>query len=47
MKMIEAEDIDANVGGGFYTLKNIKTLNNTFLDIEILITGGINLKKDR
>ena len=40
-KLVEEADIDLNYGGGFYSLKNVKTSSNTFLDIEILIIGDI------
>lgn len=39
--------IDIKRGGGFYSLQNIKATNDTFLDIEIMIEGGILDKKDR
>jgi hypothetical protein len=38
--------VDTSHGGGFYVLKNVKTSSNTFLDIEIFITGGVS-KKDQ
>lgn len=45
-KLIEEADVDTYHGGGFYNLKNVQTSSNTFLDIEIFITGGVG-KKDQ
>ena len=40
-RLVGEADIDPTHGGGYYTLKNVQTSSNTFLDIEILITGGM------
>lgn len=45
--MVEETEVDPHHGGGFYTLKNVRAGNNTFLDIEILITGGVASKHDQ
>jgi hypothetical protein len=46
-KMIEESPVDPFQGGGFYTLRNVRASNNTFLDIDILITGGVATKPDQ
>lgn len=44
-KQIYDIPMDHKSGGGFYVLRNVKTTSNTFLDIFILIDGGISDKK--
>ena len=38
--------IDNLSGGGFYILKNVRTARHTFMDIIILVDGGITSSKD-
>lgn len=38
--------VDPASGGGFYALKNLRTPSHTFLDIWILLDGGISSKED-
>ena len=38
--------IDMQTGGGYYVLRNVQTSQKTFLDIYILIEGGITHKTD-
>lgn len=45
-KLVTTASVDSDAGGGFYSLRNIKTSANTFLDIEILIEGDIDNEED-
>jgi len=38
--------VDCSSGGGYYVLKNVRTSQHTFLDIYILIDGGIESSAD-
>ena len=38
--------LDVTSGGGYYEFKNVRTEKHTFLDIQILIDGGVNKVKD-
>lgn len=46
-QQITTMPIDVHCGGGFYSLKNIQATENTFLDIDILIEGGVTNEADR